>query len=296
MNGWLVINGFLKMEKFQEIYQWLYKACKDKQIDIEMKTNEELLVECRKDNTFLEEQKKKVDFILFWDKDIRLAKRLEQLGYYVINSAKAIESCDDKGLTHEILAMYGIPMPKTILAPMTYANIGYTNLDFIEKVIEKLGLPLILKENFGSFGAQVYLCKTRTEVEEKTKELEGKAILYQEFVKEANGRDLRLQVVGNEVVAAMERTAREGDFRANITNGGTMKAYQPTKEEITLAIKVCQCLEVDFAGVDLLFGKEGKMLVCEVNSNAHFKNIYDCTKVNVAEYIVAYILKKIKGE
>lgn len=293
MKAWLVVNGFLQTEKFHEIHQWLCRAGQKHNIDITMKTNQELLVDCGKQEAGIFQEKERVDFVLFWDKDIRLARMLEAMGYFVVNSAQAIENCDDKGMTHEILSVQKIPMPRTILAPMTYSNIGYTNLEFLDNVIKELGLPLVIKENFGSFGAQVYLCNTIEEAHKKTKELEGRAILYQEFIEEAKGRDVRLQVVGNKVVAAMERTAKSGDFRANITNGGKMSPYHPTKAEEKLAIDACRCLSVDFAGVDLLFTEGGTPLVCEVNSNAHFKNIYNCTGVNVADIIMEYIIRKI---
>ena len=293
MKAWLVVNGFLQTEKFHEIHQWLCRAGQKHHIDITMKTNQELLVDCGQQKAGIFKEKERVDFVLFWDKDIRLARMLEAMGYFVVNSAQGIENCDDKGLTHEILSVQKITMPRTILAPMTYSNIGYTNLEFLDDVIRELGLPLVIKENFGSFGAQVYLCNTIEEVHKKTKELEGRAILYQEFIEEAKGRDVRLQVVGDKVVAAMERTAKQGDFRANITNGGKMSPYHPTKAEEKLAVDARRCLSVDFAGVDLLFTEGGTPLVCEVNSNAHFKNIYDCTGVNVADIIMEYITRKI---
>lgn len=292
MKAWLVVNGFLQTQKFQEIHEWLCQSGRKHQIDITMKTNEELLVECKRTEAGILQEKEQVDFVLFWDKDIRLARMLEALGYIVVNSSQAIENCDDKGLTHQILSSHHIPMPGTILAPMTYPNIGYSNLDFLDKIIREIGLPLVIKENFGSFGAQVYLCHKREEAYRKTKELEGKAILFQEFIAQTNGRDVRLQVVGDKVIAAMERKAKAGDFRANITNGGTMKPYHPTPLEEKLAVDSCKYLGADFAGVDLLFGEGGEPLVCEVNSNAHFKNIYDCTGVNAADKIMEYILGK----
>ena len=86
------------------------------------------------------------------------------------------------------------------------------------------------------------------------------------------------------------------DFRANITNGGKMKKYEPTPEQKQMAIDVCRELNLDFAGVDILFGKDNEPVLCEVNSNAHFKNIYDCTGVNVAEHIMKYIKKKVSED
>ncbi len=121
----------------------------------------------------------------------------------------------------------------------------------------------------------------------------AKPMLFQEFIHSSKGKDLRLQVVGSQVVAAMYRYSDNGDFRANITGGGKMKPYEPTQKQIDLAVESCKILGLDFAGVDILFGKDNEPIVCEVNSNAHFKNIYDCTGVNVADSILAYIIKRI---
>ena len=157
-------------------------------------------------------------------------------------------------------------MIPTIVAPMTYENIGYTDMNFLDKVAEKFGFPLVIKECFGSFGMQVYM-----------------------------DHDVRLQVVGDEVVAAMFRYTDDGDFRANITHGGKMKSYEPDASEIKLATDTVKALGLDFAGVDLLFSNGADMpadMVCEVNSNAHFKNIFECTGVNVADEIMKYIMSR----
>lgn len=177
-------------------------------------------------------------------------------------------------------------MPKTILAPMTFANIGYTNYDFLELVEKELNYPIIVKECFGSFGMQVYKADSREELMEFVVKIGAKPMLFQEFIVNSAGRDIRLHVVGNQVVTSMYRYSENGDFRANITNGGKMKPYEPTEEEKSLAIESAKVLGLDFAGVDLLIGPDGKAMVCEVNSNAHFKNIFDCTNVNVADAII----------
>lgn len=291
MKAWLVINGFLQQEKFQEIHQWLYDAGSKQGISFEIRTNAELLAGIQKNRLRILGQQE-VDFVLFWDKDVLLAKALEQMGYAVYNSSFAIEACDNKALTHLYLGKGQIPMPDTVFAPMTYANIGYNQLEFLGEVVEQLGLPVVVKECYGSFGQQVYLCETMEQLETKVKELEGKDMVFQQFIAGAAGEDVRLQVVGDQVVAAMKRKAKEGDFRANITNGGSMQEFEPTEELCELAVRCCKLLRVDFAGVDLMQDANGQWLVCEVNSNAHFKNIFDCTGVNTADYIVSYLLKK----
>lgn len=287
MTGWLVVNEFLKSNKFHEIHQWLLDAAKKQGIEMQLKTNAQLLIDVSENS--MNVRKGQVDFVLFWDKDVRLARYLEQLGYPVYNSSEAIGICDDKSLTHLTLMKEGIRMPRTIIAPMTFENIGYTNLVFLEAVAQHLKFPMVVKECFGSFGQQVYLVRNLEELEDQVRQIGVKPMLFQEFIETSFGKDIRLQVVGSEVIASMYRYSENGDFRANLTIGGSMQKYTPTKEQCALAIRCCEIIGLDFAGVDLLFGKDGEPIVCEVNSNAHFKNIYDCTGVNAADAIITHI-------
>lgn len=284
MKGILVVNEFLNTQKFNEIHTWLLEAARKLNIDLQLKTNAELLI----DISGADDQSI-ADFILFWDKDIKLAYYLEQLGYPVFNSSKAIGICDDKAMTHLELMKAKIPMPRTIIAPKTFDNIGYTNYNFLREVERLMGYPIVVKESFGSFGQQVYLVHNYEELLEKVKQCGVKPLIFQDFIKSSFGKDLRLQVVGGRVIASMYRYTENGDFRANLTIGGKMLPYQPTREQCELAVECCKIIGLDFAGVDLLFGEDDKPIVCEVNSNAHFKNIYDCTGVNAAEEIMDYI-------
>lgn len=294
--GLLIINEFLNADKFSEQSQWLTNAANENHIKLQIKTNAEVLV-CLEAGD-LKENYIKIhgdlpDFVLFWDKDIRLAMYFEAIGIPVFNSSSAIANCDDKSMTHLLLAKYGITMPKTIFAPMTFANIGYNNYKFLEHVKGQIKFPIVIKECFGSFGAQVYLANDDKELCDIVSKVGAKPMLFQEYIKVSEGKDIRLQVVRGKVITAMYRYSTSGDFRANVSNGGSMKPYKPNKKEIELAIKCCEILDLDFAGVDILFGENDERLVCEVNSNAHFKNIYDCTGVNTANAIIEYIKEKI---
>ncbi len=281
MDGLLVVNGFLKSRKFDEIYMWLGSAFEKRGHGIRVCNNIELS---------LTSEDISADFVIFWDKDIVLARRLEAMGLRLFNTSRAIELCDNKALTYT--ALYGkLPMPRTIAAPMTYRNIGYSDTAFVYDAIEILGIPLVIKECFGSFGAQVYLAETAEQAEKIIKNT-SEPLILQEFISESRGRDIRLNVVGGEVIASMLRY-NDNDFRANITNGGKMQNYTPTSEEKDIAVKACKELGLDFGGVDILFSDRGPLL-CEVNSNAHFKNIYDCTGINAAEYICEYVEKCVK--
>ena len=240
----------------------------------------------------------KPDFVLFWDKDLNLCRHLENQGFRVFNSSYAIETCDDKNRTVLALEGHGIPMPRTIPAPKTFRPDAYPETAFLKEVGRRLGFPLVVKEAFGSFGFQVHLAENEAKLAQIVREIGTRPMQFQEFIpSERNGQaaDVRLHVVGGAVVASVLRTAKNGDFRANVTNGGTMRPYEASEAQKELAVRVCEILKTDFAGVDLLFGKGGadEPILCEANTNAHFKNLFDATGINVGDFIVRHVLKKI---
>lgn len=293
-NGWIIYNGYLRGNKFFDFAEWLQHAAHQKGISTTIWKNNELLSLLSTEQASLLSNNPQhfPDFVIFTDKDIYLANQLEQMGISVYNSSDAIRISDDKILTYQSLAAHNLPIPKTIIAPKIF--IDDVELDYIvcEQTIKTLGLPLIVKEAFGSFGEQVYLINSNEELENKVSSLQGKAFIFQSFIESSYGKDMRLHVVGDAVVAAMTRTAAT-DFRANVTAGGTTSVYQPTDKEVDIAIAATKAIGADFAGVDLLFGADGHPIICEINSNAHIRSMHECTGINVADYIIDYILKKL---
>ena len=292
--GWLIYNGSLLSPKFMEIHDWYKESAAKKGIILDLVKNTELYSVIEGNQTIIksERQREQPDFILFLDKDIRLANQLEQMGYRIFNKASVIETCDNKIMTFQTLANHSIKLPKTVISPLSFTDVLEKDSLFIELIERELSYPIVIKEAYGSFGEQVYLVQTREELEKKRKELLRIPHLYQEFIKNSKGRDVRVHVVGDKVVASMLRTS-ETDFRANVTNGGAMHEYVLPKEFEELAIKASQIIGADFSGVDLLFGEEEEPILCEVNSNAHIKNIYDCTGIDVTEHIFDYILRMV---
>lgn len=288
--GWIIYNGNLITPKFLEPIDSLRKAAEHKNVILEPVKNNELLMTIENGVSAIRGKYKdeKPDFIIFWDKDIRLAYHLEKMGFKLYNSARTIEICDDKTQTYEVLSNNDIPMPKTIIAPMVFESCKIVDFSTYKHVASEIGFPMVIKEAFGSFGAQVYLVQNEEQMLQKINEIGGKPCLFQEFIASSYGRDIRLNVVGEEVAASMFRKS-ECDFRANITAGGKMYAYEPTDKEKELAVRCCKIIGADFAGVDLLFGEDNKPIVCEVNSNAHMKNIYTCTGIDVSFSIIDYI-------
>ncbi|MGE7661565.1 ATP-grasp domain-containing protein [Peribacillus sp. NPDC097197] len=289
LHCWIVVNGYLQHEKFSSLALFIQESAERKGISATLVRNSDLVSVIEKGTPYLKGTDGKLpDFVLFMDKDIHLARHLELLGLPVYNSSSAIDICDSKAKTHQALAGHGIPMPKTLFPPFTYEGIERKNLDAFKKIGNELGYPLVVKEAYGSFGEQVYLIPTEDEFMETVKKLGHRPFIMQEFIEHSKGRDIRVNVVGNQVIASMQRKS-EHDFRANMTAGGTAFPYTPTKAESDLAIRCATLLGADFAGVDLLFGEDGPLL-CEVNSNSHLLNIYECTGINIADSMFDYVM------
>lgn len=296
VTGWMIYNDSLPGNKFIDFAQWLEKAATQRGSNVKVMSNSELLSFLSQGelSVLAEEQPIALpDFVVFTDKDIYLAKQLELLGISVFNSSEAIRISDDKILTYQQLATAKLPIPKTIIYPKTFTSQQLKH-GVMQAAIHRLGFPMIVKEAFGSFGEQVYLIHNKADLIQQIKHLATKPFVLQAFISTSYGKDLRLHVVGNKVVAAMKRQSAH-DFRANITAGGTMQAYEPSEEEQKLAILATQSIGADFAGVDLLIGENDSPIICEINSNAHIRNLFDATGINVATFIIDYIFKKIEG-
>ncbi len=272
MNGILVVNHFLTDDKYKELYKHLKKTAEKMNINLKINTNLELSV-----------KRTDADFALFWDKDICLARRLERYGIPVFNSAKSIELCDNKAKTY--IELEGIvPQPKTLIAPKCYFESDMH--EFVEKAVDILGLPIIFKECFGSFGEQVYLCRCYEDI---LSHISEKPFILQKFISESSGTDTRIEIVNGECVCAVKRI-NSSDFRSNVTNGGTMTPCIPGNTDIENAAAACRELGLMFGGVDVL----NNGMICEVNSNAHIINIMKSTGTDIAPLIFTAITEKLK--
>lgn len=283
MENYLIVNAYLKTSPFEQLKNSLEKAFLSK--------GEKLIVLTNDKAYSLVNSSGNKQPILFFDKDAVLGTLLEKSGYKLINSINTIEICDDKAKT--FAALKGeVDMPKTVIAPFTYAGVQYDNYDFLKDVEKKIPYPVVVKSSVGSFGCQVALAENYDELKQKTQELSkfGR-VIYQQFIATSKGKDIRVYVIGGKAVAlGMRKNAV--DFRSNVTSGGEMlkiddKEYENYKK---LAVKAALTVKADFAGVDLLIGDGGKPVVCEINSNAHFYALSKASGVNVAEKIAEYYL------
>ena len=285
MKGLLVVNNFVESYKFRELYDLLSNSASKVGVELSFARTGDI------PHNIDSVRRIDSDFILFWDKDVLLAEMFEICGFRVFNSASSIYWCDNKAYTGMKLQQNGIRIPKTFIAPITFENVGYNDLQFAYSIAQEIGYPLIIKETYGSFGAQVYLAHNEIELNQIVKKIGYKGFLLQEYVESSSGRDIRINVVGNEVVSSMLRYSVNGDFRSNISNGGSMEKYDASEAQKNIALSACRALNLDFAGVDVLFGTDGEPIICEVNSNPHFKSSLECTGVDMSINILDHIKK-----
>ncbi|MCZ4058850.1 30S ribosomal protein S6--L-glutamate ligase [Pantoea sp. LMR881] len=211
-------------------------------------------------------------------------RQFEMCGSYSLNESVAISRARDKLRSLQLLAREGIDMPVT-----GFASSPDDTSDLIAMVG---GAPLVVKLVEGTQGIGVVLAETRQAAESVIDAFRGlnAHILVQEFIKEAQGRDIRCLVIGNEVVAAIEREAKEGDFRSNLHRGGKAHPVAITDQEREIAVKAAATLGLDVAGVDILRAARGP-LVMEVNASPGLEGIETTSGLNIAGMMIDWIEK-----
>ena len=229
-----------------------------------------------------------IDFVVYLDKDKYQSEVLESLGIRLFNTHKAVRVCDDKGTTYLALLNSGLNIPKTIFGALCYNKDMPIDTEWAKKIAESLGYPLIIKESFGSMGKGVHLANNLSELLEVMEKVKLKPHLFQEYIGEP-GVDVRVIVIGGKAVCAMERR-NDTDFRSNVAQGGYGKKITLDDEFKKSAEKCASILGLDYCGVDLLYGKDNKPYVCEVNSNAFISGIEKVTGFNVAKAYAEHII------
>ena len=216
-----------------------------------------------------------------------ILRHLERLGIPTVNPSYAIEATKDKLYAHQIFAEKGIPTPKTMLVKHP------VNATLVDR---EIGWPAVVKIMAGSYGKGVYQVTSKSRFKDFIEFAHGiktdEAIIVQEYIDTHPGEDLRVMVVGDRVLGAMKRSSKDGSFKANITRGGVGENYPLTPEIEDLALRVARSLDLEVAGVDLLFGKDG-FLVCEANSAPGFEGFERATGIDVAGAIMDYARSKV---
>ncbi|MEQ8703077.1 MAG: 30S ribosomal protein S6--L-glutamate ligase [Phaeodactylibacter sp.] len=212
--------------------------------------------------------------------------QFENMNVFVAANANALVEARDKLRCLHRLAQHGVQIPKTVfMASGQNMQVAVSNLG---------GLPVVVKLLEGTHGIGVILAESFRAVESTVEAFQrlNKRVMLQEFIREAKGKDIRVLVVNNRVVAAMERQARPGEFRSNLHRGGSARKVQLTHEEKELAVKVVQIMGLHIGGVDFLRSDQGP-LIMEVNASPGLEGIETVSGINVANRIIEFIEKAL---
>ncbi len=237
---------------------------------------------------------KQCDFIIYLDKDIYLARLLEKAGYRLFNKADFIKMCDDKMLTFIRCANLGIKMPDTFAGPLVYTSNKEPNLSFLDIIIDKLSLPMVVKRVYGSLGEGVFLAKTKEQLIRLYKDICHSPILFQKYIPSKDNSSIRVLVINGEVYGAFKRFNHQ-DFRSNFGQTADGKKLENEEKYLDFARNITKKLEIEYAGLDLLEDENGQLFLCEINSNAFFEEFEKVTGKNVASHYVKMILNKVNS-
>ena len=216
-----------------------------------------------------------------------VVRQFEVMGTYCVNESVAISRSRDKLRSIQLLSRKGVGIPVT-----AFAN----SPDDVKGLIREVGgSPLVIKLLEGTQGIGVVLAETKKAAESVIQAFMGvkSNILIQEYIEEAGGSDIRCLVVGGKVIAAMQRTAPEGEFRSNLHRGGSAELVKLSSIERAVAVKAASIMGLNVCGVDMLRSSRGP-LIMEVNSSPGLRGIEEATKKDVAGLIIEFIEKNAK--
>lgn len=218
---------------------------------------------------------------------LAVIRHLERLGVPCFNGSESMEAVKDKLHSQQILAENNIPVPNTMLAKFP------VNTDLVEQT---LGFPVVVKTLVGTHGSGVFLCDDYDRFEDLI-ELIGETqpnlhLIFQEFIAASHGRDLRVFVIDGKVVAGMQRKSNDGSFKANFSRGGTVENFVVDPEIEELAIESARTLNLDIAGIDILFDNGGYK-ICEANAAPDFRGLESCCDINIADKILQSIANRL---
>jgi ribosomal protein S6--L-glutamate ligase len=213
---------------------------------------------------------------------LAVLRQFEVMGVYPLNESVAIGRSRDKLRCMQLLARRGIGLPVT-----AYTNDPKQAEDVIDLVG---GPPVVIKLIEGTQGIGVVLGETLQSAKSVIEAFQGAKvnILVQEYVKEAEGMDIRALVVGDRVAAAMKRQGPLGDFRSNLHRGGIGSPVKITPAERSCAVTAARTLGLNVCGVDMLRSSRGP-LVMEVNSSPGIEGLEIASGVDVAGLMIEFL-------
>lgn len=215
-------------------------------------------------------------FVFYRGRDFEKSQRWEQDGIVVFNRSEVNHVANDKLQTFQLASLLGIP------------SIPTRPLDSSQDVQE---YPIVIKTTDGHGGEEVHLCKTNAEMEQVISCYPNRQLVIQPYI-EHNSSDVRLFLIGEEVVGAVKRTG-VGSFKANVSLGGTAERFDVPSPLREFAMKIAKALKSDYIGVDFIQNEEGVRLLNEIEDPVGARSLYETSELNVAREVMCHIHKKL---
>jgi len=282
MKLWIIYSKVVLNPNKNNAISWMEDEARNCGFDVQVLFAEDIVLMAHESHMLYYQGEKMTlpDIVLTRCYDIHMLEHLERAGVKVFNSSKSLMQCRNKWHTHQILTSESIKSPKTIFSEHT------CDFEFIKN---ELSLPFVVKCIFGAKGEQVHLVHNEEEFDHVLTLIDQP--LFQSYVKTSYGRDIRLHVIGDQVVTSVLRKS-ESSFKSNFSLGGAAESYEADAELKDLAVKSSKALGLDFSGIDVMFTGDG-YTVCEVNGVPGFRTVGLTSGYNIPFAMMDYIRRNV---
>lgn len=280
--GWLIYNK----EDYQKnkVYaQMLIEYGKESGLEIELVLRENLVLGVDGAELVIKQQGQRMEvpyFAINRSRDAQLARQLEYMRCKVFNSSKVSTIANDKGETHQYVNRLGIASVPTLFYNKTYMK--------LEECIK--AYPVVIKSVAGHGGEEVYKANNLEEAQRALRQIKADTLLIQQVCSRV-GVDIRVFVIGNQIVGAIKRSSQE-DFRSNYCLGGQASPYELTKKEQDKVYTILAHLDCDFVGIDFMLDAEGEFVFNEIEDAVGSRTLYQYTKVDSASLYIEHIKRE----
>ena len=282
--GWLIYNQE-DAKRNQGFITWMLDEAKLLNIELTLVLKEELLYGVINHKLFIKhkDERSLPSFVIMRHIDPLLSKQFELLDIRVFNTSFIADCCNHKGKTHQLLAAAQIPMLDTIFTRTTESDSELLPFSY----------PVVVKEVEGRGGQQVYAVSSPNELQVLLASISSNEVIIQQMG-DVPGKDVRVFVVGNEIIAATLRSS-ESSFKANVSLGGHSQLYELSNREKALVHKVIDQFhgELGFVGIDFLFSKDGSLLFNEIEDVVGSRTLSANSSINIVELYLNYIISSL---
>lgn len=285
--GWLVYDKS-GANRNKEYIKMHYEEANKLGVEILLKYAEELTVGISQNELVLYEKGKRVesgcypDFVICRTIQPELTQYLEMCKLKVFNNSFVSRVCNDKAATYAYLAGKNIPLIES----------AFVKNSVLKECMDHIPQGVIIKAVDGHGGEQVFLWKKDQDKKEMLEKIGNSNVIIQQFTGKAR-QDVRVYVIGNRIVGAIKRTAKEG-FRSNYSLGGKIEEYSLTNEQKQLVEKVIKEFEFGLVGIDFIIGEKGEFILNEIEDVVGARMLYQCTDINLVKEYLIFILEKMK--